>query len=453
MIDQYGTNFGRCEGANPSSRVTNSRIRLLVLRRPKIEVPVHVRLLIRKFVMENEFLDKVEDNAAIRTWSEKTQLEKGDSLIEGYTLKLCEYTRVSVTQNDLQELKEIWDQWDEETKRLFYGSYGDLPYLLDIKVQVDRAYSRAVNALTNVTGMSKQWIAARHHGLMIFPRALGYIDEAVLDLFDRLDKGVTPVPAISAETFRSLSACRRAREGGSIVSENYSPLREISIMPRRDDILEENWIALIRNLQEEDVEWRAPWLVPDEVLYRCGNFDWGAVGYAPLLVLRQYRSRQFIPVTHRLAQFEFTYGGVNYKKKIKEISNAWSQIRRMKRVVVGPMTTAEYNGWRDRRVNDNIPKLGKEGTRSMQEYLQEVPFELEIIKQDFEKRNLELGKKIEQLEEEKMHLRLDVDVQKLEAEKLRKGKRKAEEDLDSLKADYKKLRMSMRTSGLGKTSE
>ncbi|KAK5845458.1 hypothetical protein PVK06_001645 [Gossypium arboreum] len=88
----------------------------------------------------------------------------------------------------------------------------------------------------------------------------------------------------------------------------------------------------------------------------------------------------------------------------------------------------------------------------MEEYLQVVSSELEIIKHDFEKRNLELGKKIEQLEE-KIHLRLDADVQKLEAEKLRKGKRKAEEDLDSLKADYKKLCTLMRTAGLGKTSE
>ncbi|MFQ6659908.1 hypothetical protein Gotur_028621, partial [Gossypium turneri] len=89
----------------------------------------------------------------------------------------------------------------------------------------------------------------------------------------------------------------------------------------------------------------------------------------------------------------------------------------------------------------------------MEEYLQVVPSELEIMKQDFEKKNLELEKKIERLEEEKMHLRLDVDVQRLEAEKLRKGKNKAEEDLDSLKTDYKKLQLSMRTARLGKTSE
>ncbi|XP_052476784.1 uncharacterized protein LOC128032495 [Gossypium raimondii] len=82
-----------------------------------------------------------------------------------------------------------------------------------------------------------------------------------------------------------------------------------------------------------------------------------------------------------------------------------------------------------------------------------VPSELEIIKQDFERRNSELEKKLGQMEEEKMSLKLDVDVQKLETEGLRKEKRKAEEDLNSLKMDYKRLRMSMRTAGLGKTSE
>ncbi|MFQ6653241.1 hypothetical protein Gotur_024739 [Gossypium turneri] len=90
----------------------------------------------------------------------------------------------------------------------------------------------------------------------------------------------------------------------------------------------------------------------------------------------------------------------------------------MKGSAVGPMTTLEYNEW-----------------------------------WDFERRNAELEKKTEQMEEEMMNLRLDVDVQKLEANKLRKGKNKAEEELDSLKTDYKKLRLSMRTAGLGKTSE
>ncbi|MBA0785385.1 hypothetical protein Gotri_027272 [Gossypium trilobum] len=51
------------------------------------------------------------------------------------------------------------------------------------------------------------------YGLVIFPKALGHIDEAVTDLFDRLDKRVTPVPTILAETFRSLNVYQRAGEG------------------------------------------------------------------------------------------------------------------------------------------------------------------------------------------------------------------------------------------------
>ncbi|MBA0755270.1 hypothetical protein Gogos_020055 [Gossypium gossypioides] len=134
--------------------------------------------------MEKGFLDKVEDNAAVRAWSEMIQHEKGDSLAKGY------------------------GQWNDEVRQLFYSNYGDLSYLLDMKVdkhlfralvqfwnrayscftfgkidlvptieeymallrcskiQVDRAYSKAVNVptflkkLMNITGMSEQWFTA-----------------------------------------------------------------------------------------------------------------------------------------------------------------------------------------------------------------------------------------------------------------------------------------------------
>ncbi|MBA0673371.1 hypothetical protein Goklo_024554 [Gossypium klotzschianum] len=93
------------------------------------------------------------------------------------------------------------------------------------------------------------------------------------------------------------------------------------------------------------------------------------------------------------------------------------------------MKTLEYNEWWARRINDNVLGPSSENSQSIEEHLRVVPSELEIMKQDFERRN------------------------KLEAEELRKGKNKAEEDLDSLKKDYKKLCLSMRTARLGKTSE
>ncbi|MBA0632277.1 hypothetical protein Godav_001052, partial [Gossypium davidsonii] len=114
--------------------------------------------------------------------------------------------------------------------------------------------------------------ALRIYGLIVFPKALGYVDEVVTDLFDRLDKRVTPVPTILTETFRSLNAYQKAGEGRFIrctqlllawfhshfwkvdrvpywvFSENYSPLKEIIATPRRDDILEEKCMAILQNL-------------------------------------------------------------------------------------------------------------------------------------------------------------------------------------------------------------
>ncbi|XP_017604854.1 uncharacterized protein LOC108451706 [Gossypium arboreum] len=483
--------------------------------------------------MENEFLSKVEDNTAVRAWSEKLQTEKGDSLAEGYTSELQNFTCIIVTQNEQQELKDIWTSWDEGTKQLFYQSYGDIPYLLDVKVdkrlfrgiaqfwnaayncftfrevdlvptlkeyttllrsskaQARKIYAKITNSqtfvkrLVNISGMSESWVTVRiqqkgdskcipwenlrdliltHldekkrvqifalsiYGLVIFPRALRRVDEAVTDLFDRLGKGVTPVPAILAETCRSLSMCRKAGEGRFIscaqllmvwfhwhfwkvdkvsyrvFSEGYSPLKEEIAMQMRDDISEEKRMEILQNLKEDDVEWRAFWM---------------------------YKSRQFILTTHGLAQCELLYKRGHYRKKVRELSDAWRQMHRMKRLTVGSMVTPEYNRWFRKRVNDNIPRLSLESARPMEKQLQIALSELEIINQDFEKKSFEFRKKIEQLEEEKMHLKLEVEIQKSETEKLQKRKGKVEEDLESLKTDYKKLCLSMRTTGLGKTSE
>ncbi|MFQ6657748.1 hypothetical protein Gotur_027295 [Gossypium turneri] len=90
--------------------------------------------------MERGFLDKVEDNAAVQVWSETTQREKRDSLAEGYISELWDFTHISVTQNSLQDC-------------FTFGKVDLVPTIEEYmallrcsKVQVDRIYSRAVNA-------------------------------------------------------------------------------------------------------------------------------------------------------------------------------------------------------------------------------------------------------------------------------------------------------------------
>ncbi|KAG8490395.1 hypothetical protein CXB51_013688 [Gossypium anomalum] len=388
--------------------------------------------------MKNEYLDKVEENASVCTWSEKTQLEKGDSVTEGHTSGCFTFGEVDLVPT-LEEYTTL---------------------LRCPKIQGNKAYVRPANLptfvkkLIMIPGMSEQWAAARvqqkgegkciswaslrdlilaHpdvkrrvdvlalsiYGLVIFPKALGHIDEAVADLFNRLGKQNTPVPAILAETFRFLSACRKAGKDRFIgcaqlllvwfhshfwkvdkvpyrvFFKDYSPLKEAAARPMRDDITEERWIEILQNLREEDVMWKAPWMTPSEILYRCGSFDWvpipgiwGVVGYTPLLVLRQYKAEQFIPATQGLAQSDFLYKEDHYKKKMREISEAWKKVCCVKILTKGPTKN-----------------------------LRVIPSELEVIKQEFERKNLELGRKIERLEEEKMYLSLDVDVQKIEVEK------------------------------------
>ncbi|MBA0615059.1 hypothetical protein Godav_015252 [Gossypium davidsonii] len=65
----------------------------------------------------------------------------------------------------------------------------------------------------------------------------------------------------------------------------------------------------------------------------------------------------------------------------------------MKRFFANPMTTLEYDWWWSKRVNDNILVSSQESTRPIEEHLQVIPFQLEIIKQDFKKRSSELGKR------------------------------------------------------------
>ncbi|MFQ6621731.1 hypothetical protein Gotur_002689 [Gossypium turneri] len=123
--------------------------------------------------MGNGFLDRVEDNAAVRTWAEMTQREKGTS----------------------EQWVTAWIKQKGDSRYIPWKNLKDLILAhSDVKKRVDI-------------------FALSIYGLVVFPKALGHVDEVVTDLFDRLDKRVTPIPVILAETFRLLNACRRVGEG------------------------------------------------------------------------------------------------------------------------------------------------------------------------------------------------------------------------------------------------
>ncbi|MBA0729238.1 hypothetical protein Golax_025855 [Gossypium laxum] len=136
------------------------------------------------------------------------------------------------------------------------------------KIQIDKAYSRAANILTflkklmNITGMSKQWVAARikqkgdskcipwrnlrdvilaHpdvkkrvdvfalsiYGLVIFPKALGHINEAKLKA-EKLRKGKNKAEEDldSLETTRSYGD--QVKDRDYVMGEALTQVREVA---------------------------------------------------------------------------------------------------------------------------------------------------------------------------------------------------------------------------------
>ncbi|MFQ6657708.1 hypothetical protein Gotur_027270, partial [Gossypium turneri] len=178
------------------------------------------------------------------------------------------------------------------------------------------------------------------YGLVVFPKVLGYIEVAVVDFFEKLGQRINPVPTILAETFRSLNSYRRKGEGRFIgcaqllnvwifshfwkvertpfhmFSKTFAPLEAHLEKDWPRDVTKQHWVLVFQNLRAEDITWRAPWIRPSVLLYKCENQDsvpllglWGGAGYAPLMVQRQFALRQFVPVTDGLAQSEFAFTG------------------------------------------------------------------------------------------------------------------------------------------------
>ncbi|KAG8502311.1 hypothetical protein CXB51_002141 [Gossypium anomalum] len=192
---------------------------------------------LESFVMRNEYLNKVENNSSVCAWSEKTQLKKGDSVTEGYTSELA-YVRPATLLNFTKKLVMITGM-SEKSAVAHVQQKGDSKCIL--------------------------WTVLR---ILILTHP---------DVKKRL------LLVWFYSHFRKLEKvhCR-------VFFEVYSPLKEAVTTPRRDDITKERWMDILYNLREEEVLWKATWMTPNEVLCRCGSFDWvslpgiwGVIGYAP----------------------------------------------------------------------------------------------------------------------------------------------------------------------------
>ncbi|MBA0878474.1 hypothetical protein Goshw_007459 [Gossypium schwendimanii] len=131
------------------------------------------------------------------------------------------------------------------------------------------------------------------YGLIVFPKVLGHIEVAVVDFFEKLRHGINPVPTILAETFRSLNNCRKKGEGRFIGCAQllnvwiFSHFWKIERTPFR--MFSKMFAPLETHIEKDwpndvtEQQWISDW-VPLLGL-------WGGVGYAPLMVQRQFTLR------------------------------------------------------------------------------------------------------------------------------------------------------------------
>ncbi|KAE8715409.1 hypothetical protein F3Y22_tig00110174pilonHSYRG00335 [Hibiscus syriacus] len=264
-------------------------------------------------------------------------------------------------------------------------------------IKLKRAYIKHIksqsfkNKLAKIAGVDKKWVTDRlrnkgMYGLIIFPKILGCIDAAVVELFEQLRKRVNPVPTILAETFRSLNHCRRAGGGRFIGCVQLLQVWIHSHFWKNNGVAYRRFSTTYSPLREF-------------ITMKWHEGTSKRIGYALLLALRHYGARQFVPATCGLAKSEFEYHGDSYKKRIKEIVDSWKKVLRMDIVAAKDMLTPDYLKWRRLRKKDNtlVPKC--EDTRTMEEHLRHVPSGLEIAKQN----------RADKLEREQKRVRLELE--------------------------------------------
>ncbi|KAL1150063.1 hypothetical protein V6Z11_A10G232700 [Gossypium hirsutum] len=192
-------------------------------------------------------------------------------------------------------------------------------------------------------------------------------------------------------------------------------------------------------------------------MYKCESQDWvpllelrGGVGYALLMVQRQFASRQFIPATGGLAQSEFAFTGEGYMKRVRDTAKAWKEVHLMELALYADTITQDYDIWRKRRVNSQ--QVLSTNYTFQNPFSEEMPSELEVTRHKFECEKAKLLRHISSFQEENYQLKIDVQIEKSQTVKIQREAEIVRNDLRDLHLENKKLRSTIKNSGLGKSS-
>ncbi|KAK8672413.1 hypothetical protein V6N13_110785 [Hibiscus sabdariffa] len=393
--------------------------------------------------MDGKLLHQEGEKRDMRYWPEVNQSQNGDSLTMGYISSYAESTCVNIRQDDLEELngKDLIPTVEEYTELLRIPN-----------VKEGRIYTKPEKACNRfemfgqLVGRSVQWadgrfskkggslcfpwysiteIARTYHdphkkahilavaiyGLVLFPRTLGYIDVNVFEVFNQFQYEISPIPAIFAETFLSLNACRQL-EGGCFRGK---------------------------------------------FLYKCYAHDWlmllglwGGIGCAPLLVSRKFGSQQFVPYTTGLRDSEFTFD-TDFRKRVTKINKNWKYCYWIK-VAGGKegLVTLEYESWAQTRVNDTLPLPNQGQDTSMEDHLRVFQSEADLLRVELADAQAEIEKMNVKHSRHIFLAKLQVHKFAGEAEQATKKYSKMKIEYDIQNSDFKKLEAAVKHMELRK---
>ncbi|KAG8480340.1 hypothetical protein CXB51_024697 [Gossypium anomalum] len=151
-----------------------------------------------------------------------------------------------------------------------------------------------------------------------------------------------------------------------------------------------------------------------------------------------------------LAQCEFAFAGEGYMKRVRDIAKSWKEIHFMELALYADTLTQDYDIWRKQRVNSQ--RISSINYTAQNPFLEEMPSELEIARQEFKREKAKMSRDLSTLQEENYQLKIEVQVERSRTKKVQREAEIVRNDLRDLHLENKKLRNTIKNSGLGKST-
>ncbi|KAG8474131.1 hypothetical protein CXB51_033828 [Gossypium anomalum] len=349
----------------------------------------------------------------------KTQRDKGDSPVEGCVANLPEQITVNVRQNNLKDLVRIWNQWDSDIKGIFTERYGDIAHLITIRVDEqliqamvrfwDPAYQCFTFNQEDMTPTIEEYAALLRINNVQFGKI--YVKEPKPMTFkkklaktrsqpcpDYLSRDIQ-VPEYLSKGWKG-SIYRMCTAAQCLDFESFLESRAHSIPHAFKNI------RPTRSLPQERMAERS-----HRAILGISFSESSRRGYNVESTLDPSFSPAIQMWKPRLGSFARVMGRSWIRspispKRVRDIAKSWKEIHFMELALYADTLTKDYDIWRKQRVNSQ--QISSTSYTAQNPFLEEMPSELEMARQEFEREKAKMSMDLSTLQEENYQLKIEV---------------------------------------------